>query len=413
MQLLESCLEHAKPLTFYGRCDYSAPVSAAVLKWFLDKRSLNLICKLVPDFLHAKLIWWVGVGAYVGSANLTERAWTANIEAGIFVPQDEMESTSMIEELRTFFDVVDARAQPIDDALYRHIVELERRNEALSRASAAAREKFDATRKLPAGKSLASVDRIAAADRAFEEFQRRWRQALQVLRDIAARVSTDEYRPEWIPRETPPGAQADQFIHAYYYKNIQGGLGGGRVDAAFEQHRANPESALQDALKWWRNCDFDYHHEQRTLLVWAPRLRDLLARGRLLALSKDEFVEALSMVHAVIDYGGKRPNTQLGLPQTQQSRDLKVRLHAEQLWDARTEGGSRTPLQVFDYVLWGGGEAERRLWAAARQPEWRLPWVQFSTLGEMLGWARPDEFPPRNDRTLKGLRALGYPVREV
>lgn len=119
------------------------------------------------------------------------------------------------------------------------------------------------------------------------------------------------------------------------------------------------------------------------------------------------------MIHAVIGYGRQRANAQLGLPQTQHSRDLKVRLHAEQLWEARTEDGERTPLQVFDYVLWGGGEFERRIWAAARDPGWRLPWVQFGTLGEMLGWARPDEFPPRNDRTLKGLRALGYLVREA
>ncbi|WP_371200120.1 phospholipase, partial [Ectothiorhodospira sp. PHS-1] len=35
----------------------------------------------------------------------------------------------------------------------------------------------------------------------------------------------------------------------------------------------------------------------------------------------------------------------------------------------------------------------------------------LSSLGEIVGWARPDEFPPRNMRTSKGLRALGYNVR--
>lgn len=411
MQLLESCLAEGKPLTFYGRYDDTAPVSSGVLKWFLEKKSLNLICKLVPDYLHAKVIWWVGVGAYVGSANLTERAWSANVEAGVFVSEEEMESTSMIEEMRSLFDVVDARAHPLDEALYKHVVELERRNESLHRMQAGLREKYDSTRLLPPGRGLASVDRTAAADRAFETFQRYWREALQVLRNIAARVSTDEFRPDWIPPETPAGAQADQFIHAYYYKNIQGGLGSERVKAAFERHRSDPELALAEALNWWKLSDFDYEHERRTLLEWAPKLRTLLAKGRLGSLSKDEFVEAMSMIHAVIDYGGKRANVQLGLPPSQQSRDLKVRLHAEQLWDARTEDGARTPLEVFNYVLWGTGEVERRIWAAARDPQWRLPWVQFSTLGEMLGWAQPDKYPPRNDRTLKGLLALGYPVR--
>ena len=67
----------------------------------------------------------------------------------------------------------------------------------------------------------------------------------------------------------------------------------------------------------------------------------------------------------------------------------------------RTEAG-HTPLEVFQYVIWGPGAVERRIWNAARTPEWRLPWLQFSTWGEVVGWARPDDYPPRNDRTLKG-----------
>jgi hypothetical protein len=29
----------------------------------------------------------------------------------------------------------------------------------------------------------------------------------------------------------------------------------------------------------------------------------------------------------------------------------------------------------------------------------------------VVGWARPEDTPPRNGRTNKALRALGYPVR--
>jgi hypothetical protein len=122
-----------------------------------------------------------------------------------------------------------------------------------------------------------------------------------------------------------------------------------------------------------------------TTFVWAQRLRELLATGRLLSLSKEEFVEAMSTIHAVIDYGGKHADAKFGLSQTQRPRDLQVRLHTEQLWEARTEDAARARHQVFDYLLWGGGEVGRCIWAAARDPGWRLPWVQFSTLGEMLG----------------------------
>jgi hypothetical protein len=46
-------------------------------------------------------------------------------------------------------------------------------------------------------------------------------------------------------------------------------------------------------------------------------------------------------------------------------------------------------------------DPQRRLGNSAR-------WFEQSR--EIVGWARPDEFPPRNMRTSK-LRALGYNVR--
>jgi hypothetical protein len=206
--------------------------------------------------------------------------------------------------------------------------------------------------------------------------------------------------------------QADQFIHAYYYKFIQGNRGGRFVDAAFERNHLNREKALEEALKWWKQADFDHEQERRTLITWAPLLKDSFSRERLRGLSKNEFSEAMSMVHAVLDYGRKRKNTELGLPESQQDADTKVRIHAEQLWEQRTEDG-KSPLEVLEYVIWGPGEVEQRIWRAARYEAWRLRWMQFSTYGEIVGWARPNDFPPRNERTLKGLRGLGYSVRDV
>ncbi|HBQ2244970.1 TPA: phospholipase [Klebsiella pneumoniae] len=46
-----------------------------------------------------------------------------------------------------------------------------------------------------------------------------------------------------------------------------------------------------------------------------------------------------------------------------------------------------------------------------RSDDWAIPHVSLSSLGEIVVWARPDEFPPRNMQTSKGLRALGYNVR--
>jgi hypothetical protein len=66
---------------------------------------------------------------------------------------------------------------------------------------------------------------------------------------------------------------------------------------------------------------------------------------------------------------------------------------------------------LLNYVVWGNGSVSARLWNAICSDDWAIPHVGLSSLGEIVGWARPDEFPPRNMRTSKGLRALGYSVR--
>lgn len=410
LDLFEACKKHGKPVTFYGRYDETLPVSPRVVKWFLDQKSPNFTCRMVPDILHAKVIWWVGVGAYIGSANLTNRAWTSNIEAGTFLTEDELAGGPLLAQLRVLFETTDGRAEPIDTKFYQHLLDLERQRAPLEAAELKFQGNFK--RFFDRATGLTDVDGAKGERKAFAAFSRRWRESLQVLRDISEKVVLDENRPGWIPKGTPAGAQADQFVHAYYYKFIKGNLGGERVTAAFEAHRLNPEGALAEALAWWKDADFDNFQEHRSLLEWAPKLKEMLARDRILTLSKDEFCEAMSMVHAFIDYAHKRVNVELGLPDSPQDLDVKVRLHAEQLWDRRSPEG-KTPLEMLEYVIWGPGLVEERVWAAARSDKWRLPWVKFSTLGEVVGWARPDEFPPRNDRTIKGLTALGYPVREA
>jgi len=40
---------------------------------------------------------------------------------------------------------------------------------------------------------------------------------------------------------------------------------------------------------------------------------------------------------------------------------------------------------MLEYVVTGPGAVEERIWAAARSDQRRLPWIQFSTLGEIVG----------------------------
>src|SRR5262245_60663222 len=100
--LFDWCWQHKIPLTYYGRLDDTVPVSVPILTGFLKRKSARYICRLVQHH-HAKVIWWRGVGAYIGSANLTSSAWYKNIEAGCFFPDEEIDD-EMANDLLDLFD---------------------------------------------------------------------------------------------------------------------------------------------------------------------------------------------------------------------------------------------------------------------------------------------------------------------
>ncbi len=66
---------------------------------------------------------------------------------------------------------------------------------------------------------------------------------------------------------------------------------------------------------------------------------------------------------------------------------------------------------MFQFLLWARNpvDVEDRLWQATNG-EWAIKFLGKSILGEAIGWAQPDRYPPRNNRTNKALRALGHDV---
>ena len=347
-------------------------------------------------------------GAYVGSANLSDRAWVSNIEAGMFLAHDELVESGMERELRGFFEGVEDRARPLTKEIYLEQLRLSERRGDLAKRDYAIKQQFDNDRLIPKNHGLVFVDTKKSSEKRFQRFEKDWNDTLQVMRDVAARVAAPGIRPGWIDTTVPPGVQADQFLHAYYYKQVKDGH-----RHPYEEFHArnskNPELALRDALDWWHTADFDHSFEEQTIYEWAPQLRKNLARGRILLLNEEEFVGVVSRVHAMRDHAIKRENEHLGLPDAPQAGDDKVQKFGEWLWCQRSRQGI-TPLDLLNHVIWGNGPISARLWNSMRGDEWPISHIGISSLGEVVGWARPDEFPPRNLRTSKGLRALGFNV---
>ncbi|NTA40574.1 phospholipase [Agrobacterium salinitolerans] len=408
--LFNWCLKRSIPLRFWGRFDAGIPVSIHILEKFLKIRSPNYTCRLLRHF-HAKVIWWRGVGAYIGSANLSQKAWFNNFEAGVFISEDELSSTGQAVELETFFNDINSRSSPLTDELY----ELCRTRAAVleqhDQRDQVAKSKFERTDLVNPWSGLGFTSRKSAVDLQRTAFLNEWHSTLQILRNLATKVSTDEHRPKWVDAAAPWGAQADQFLHAHYYQRT---FDGRRADyeTHYTRHLNNPAHAELEALRWWKSLVSAPNNEDHTLNTAAPLLRNLLSETRILTLTEEEVVTVISSIHAAIEYARRVSNLTVGLAHgATYTIPEKVEALAKTIY-RRRQPGRLGLTQTWHYVLYGGPNPETpdRIWEALRDPKLKIENFGISAWGELVGWANPDKFPPRNGRTSKALRSLGHNV---
>jgi hypothetical protein len=408
---LDLCWQEKKPLTFYGRYDHTAPISPAVLDWFLSKsaQSANYELRLVPSGFHPKVIWWKGVGIYIGSANLSNAAWNGNFEAGIYLSEAEIDDFEMRTELEDFFDEVHAASESLTKE---RADEMKKMAQIFGREDYKIEREFEKTRQIPKLPSLISVTKIPRKDKSRAEFLREWSQTLQYLRDISERLTLDENRPNWIPKDVPKGVLVDQFLHAYYHNEVKQGVYYPYREL-YQQNKNNREVALSAAINWWRELKSAPSREDIHINVWAKDVCRMLSNGGVRKMSEADFIEVCVRVHAVREHAARVGHQVFGLTNRLQKmdRDERTKFFAHWLFQQHASNGS-TPCELIDFVLYGGARSEiaERLFLACHDSNRKIPHVGVSTLGEMVGWAMPDEFPPRNGRTSKALTALGYDV---
>lgn len=89
----------------------------------------------------------------------------------------------------------------------------------------------------------------------------------------------------------------------------------------------------------------------------------------------------------------------------------KMHKGARFVYRSRSAEG-RNILETLNYLLYSGPAQDLvlRLWEVYTSPKWRIPHFCLSSLGELVGWAMPDRYCPRNGRTNKALYALGYKI---
>ena len=118
----------------------------------------------------------------------------------------------------------------------------------------------------------------------------------------------------------------------------------------------------------------------------------------------------MSYVHSFRTMARQTPNTELGLPEnTKLSHDERIKVVAEWIWSKKTPGGLNI-LELLHNIIYSGSFANLplRVWESCNNKDYHIPRFGLSCIGEIVGWALPDNFPPRNNRTSKALFALGF-----
>ncbi|WP_415905571.1 phospholipase D-like domain-containing protein [Neptuniibacter sp. QD48_55] len=404
-ELLNHCLKHNYRLDLWMRYDETVPVSIPLLIRLLESQKSNVFTKFVPDCFHSKVIWWKGYGAYIGSANLTEIAWTTNIEAGLFLTDDELVSNGMNIELDKFFDFVSTldKSIPISQSYIDEMERLQKRKSAWQ---------FDAKslRGHPEWDGPEILDKATALEKNKEIFRQEWLETLGILQTI--QTFMEEYRPVWIPEGTPAGWQVDQFLHAYYYKKVTEGRAK-PYETFFLRNQKDPNGELKRQLEWWKATEKAPTIEDQMLTERAPTLQRLLSRENILSLTVKGFEMVCRNTHATSDHVVKIPLSELNRPDLASlDRDARFKLFSPIMMGMRNQKGWDIR-QLLNYVMYQGPDENiwERLFLAGKDPIYRLPRYGLNSIAEVIGWVRPEIAPPRNGRTSKALRALGFDVK--
>ncbi|MEI8329501.1 MAG: phospholipase D-like domain-containing protein [Chlamydiia bacterium] len=410
---LDLCWKEKKPLTLYARHDYTGPVNPSVFDWFFSKslQSANYEIRLVRDIFHTKIIWWKRVGAYIGSANLTNAAWFKSYEAGLFVKEEESIAAGFYDDLEDFFDEIHQASQTVTKEIADQIKEMIAKG--FGPIDYKLEQEFKKSCPIKELPSLISITPVPSKDRKKAEFLEEWNHTLEHIRNISERLALDENRPVWIPKGTPKGVLADQFLHAFYYNKVKIGIYS-HVDDFYARNKADREAALTDAINWWRKLPSAPSNELDHITNWAPEVCRRLNAGQVGGISEDDFVEVCSRIHAMLDHASKMDASDFGIKQQLPTMTKKDRIVLFGKWLYQQKSHNNlSAANLINFVLYGGSKSEisQRLFTACYDQEYKIPHLGVSMLGEMIGWALPNDFPPRNGRTSKGLKALGYNVK--
>lgn len=265
-------------------------------------------------------------------------------------------------------------------------------------------------RKVPEWGGVNFIDNKKNKDKRKENFHKEWESTLSIIQNISSQIN--DYRPIWVSEDTPMFWQTDQFLHAYYYKQVHQQDNTYPFEDFYRTNSKNPQAALMSMLSWWKSLSVPPSNEDIHLGIYAPYIHEKLSKNNIGSLTENNLHKIFSYTHATMDHVIKMSAETFGQPATKSlNREDRAVLFTKWIMGQTNQKGM-TIAELLNYVLYGGTPSFmwERIYQAGKDEQYKFQHYGINSIAEVVGWARPDDTPPRNGRTNKALRALGYPV---
>lgn len=211
------------------------------------------------DYYHPKVMWFRGVGCYIGSANLSESAWKQNIECGLWLSEAELTTNGLAKPLDHLFDDLSTE-YPARRSDLAALKRLETERAKLSEARRAFNAEADRIlAHIPKGRAMTfEPTREQRPSEQKEKFRREWGRCVHILQTLGERTAKVTW-PEWVEKDVAPAIVFDQATEYWYTLSVRDErTRDSSVEALHERNRANPDGAADSLLALW--CGFDGVH---------------------------------------------------------------------------------------------------------------------------------------------------------
>lgn len=414
-KLLDYCIKYKIPLNWWGLFDYKESTSIELLEIALKNKSLIKFYPIKQNF-HSKVIYVPGYGVYIGSANMTKKALFNNIESGVFLNMDDIYTNNVLDDLESYFFYLTTKFTVLlDEDLAKYKIFIAN-NKTQNGEKDIANEFEKQFKHLVYNDSagLNEKDKNEYKKRYENEFVKEWRETLNELRDLMSIVSTSNAIPIWMDKQIPPGILTDQFLHAYYYSNVLKGKDEKSIticNELYEENKINRQIAIRDALNWWKSLEHAPSNENEYSTDWYLTNKALLSKNKILELKLEELEKIYLRNHAARNHARQMTKESLGLENIKHTINECTIAFAHYHFSFISKG--KDIRRILYYVIYDDKEdiSIRINNVLEKKSKYYIPHLGRSLLGEIVGWARPEEYPIRNNRVNKALRCLGFKVK--